>query len=64
MESASSIPHWTTVVLAKEFAVRETGGRGGWNEVDLAYLTRLNFSASCQTALARGHGEHHKLRKR
>lgn len=38
MESASSIPHWTTVVLAKEFAVCETRGRCGWNEVELPTL--------------------------
>ena len=34
MERASSIPHWTTVVLAEEFAVLRTGGRSGWDEVD------------------------------
>ena len=56
MERASSIPQWTTVVLAKEFAVRGTGGSRGWNEVDLP--TRLDFSASCQPALARGHSKH------
>ena len=37
MKSASSIPHWTTVVLAKEFAVRQEE-EGSWNEVDLPTL--------------------------
>ena len=44
MESASSIPYWTTVVLAKEFAVRETRGRGGWHEVDLPTLRDQNLA--------------------
>ena len=57
MERASSIPYWTTVVLAKEFAVEEQE-TGGWNEVDLP--TRLSFSASCQPALARVHGKHNR----
>ena len=50
--------YWTTVVLAKEYAVEKTGGRGGWNKVDLP--TRLTFSASCQSALARGLGKQHR----
>lgn len=41
MERASSILHWTTVVLAEEFAVLRTGGGGGWDEVDLLTLRDL-----------------------